>query len=58
MFENLAPRKGLAVRNNRVSFSREMRGGFAFTALIPLIAAAISAIPGVASAIVEAKRQS
>lgn len=58
MFENLAPRKGLATRVVKTRFNREMRGGFAFSALIPLIASAITAIPGIASAVIQARQTS
>lgn len=58
MFENLAPRKGVLYQTARVRFNRELRGGFAFAALIPLIASAITAIPGIASAIIQAKQSS
>ncbi|QXX30954.1 pX [Psittacine adenovirus 2] len=54
MFENLAPRKGLGMRIGTVKFSRELRGGF-LQFLIPLLASAITAAPGIAGAIIAAK---
>lgn len=54
MFENLAPKKGLSSKVNTVKFNRELRGGF-IQFLIPLLASAISAAPGIASAIIAAK---
>lgn len=54
MFENLAPKKGLSSQIQTVKFNRELRGGF-IQFLIPLLASAISAAPGIASAIIAAK---
>ncbi|UVZ42953.1 pX [Siadenovirus carbocapituli] len=55
MFENLAPRKGMSTKIHSVRFNREMRGGF-LSLLVPIIASAIGAIPGIASAVIQAKQ--
>ncbi|AAF86930.1 pX [Frog adenovirus 1] len=54
MFENLAPRKGITQIRPKISYNKELRGGF-LPLLVPIIAAAISAAPGIAGAVLAAK---